>query len=420
MNVMDALRIAMRAIVANRLRSALTALGLIIGVSSVIVLIAVGQGAQKGVIDRIAGLGTNLVFVQPGVAEDAQTGVRGGFGSGSGLTADDADAIAEAEIPGVTGVVSQTNLTTQIIAGSNNQVVDVVGATAAYAQVRGLDVADGAFISDRDVERKAQSIVLGARIAETLFPDSDPMGKSVRLSLGGGRITFNFRVIGVLEPEGGTGGESQDDAVFVRVSTMQGRIGRNRNASGQVNVTQITIQTAADADKELVKGEVTDLLLRRHLVTEPDFVIQSQEDLIGAANEVTMTLSILLGSVAGISLIVGGIGVMNIMLVSVTERTREIGIRRAVGARARDITRQFVTEALALSIGGGLLGIALGVGVSFAANGSEFGGQQMVTVIQPWSILVAFLVAGAVGLLSGSYPAHRASALDPIEALRTE
>ena len=421
MNLVVGFYIAFRAIFANRLRSALTALGLVIGVSSVIVLIAVGQGAQKNVIDRIRGLGANLVFVQPGISGQTQAGARGRFGSAVTLTSEDAEAIEEEAIDGITGVVSQINFNAQAIAGPNNLQVAIVGTTQQYPRIRGLEVADGVFISDRDVDRKALSIVLGSLVANTLYPDQDSMGRSVRLSLGGGRITFNFRVVGVMK-EVGTGGEAEthDNSVFIPVSTLQGRIGRFRTASGAVRVSQISVQTDPEANKELIKAHITDLLLRQHLVAEPDFVVQSQEDLISASNEVTLVLSILLGSIAGISLVVGGIGVMNIMLVSVTERTREIGIRRAVGARSRDIMTQFVIEALTLCIAGGLMGIVVGVGVSVAVTGSQVGGQDVITVVQPWSIAVAFVVAAVVGLVSGSYPAYRAARLDPIEALRME
>ena len=421
MNLLAGFNIAIRAIFANRLRSALTALGLVIGVSSVIVLIAVGQGAQQDVVDRIRGLGTDLIFVQPGISGQGQAGPRGRFGSALTLTDTDAQAIAEAQIDGITSVVSQINLNAQAIAGPNNLQVPVIGTTSEYPGVRGLRVAEGGFISHRDVDRKALSIVLGSLSASTLFPDQDPLGRSVRLSLGGGRITFNFRVIGVMEQEG-SGGESEthDNSVFIPVSTLQSRIGRFRSSSGDVNVTQISIQTGTDANKELVKAQITDLLLRRHLVAEPDFVVQSQEDLVSASNEVTLVLSILLGSIAGISLVVGGIGVMNIMLVSVTERTREIGIRRALGARSKDIMTQFVIEALTLCATGGVLGIVLGVGLSMAVSGRQIGEQDVTTVVQTWSIAVAFVVAALVGLLSGSYPAYRAARLDPIEALRTE
>ena len=421
MNLVAGFNIAVRAIFANSLRSALTALGLVIGVSSVIVLIAVGQGAQQEVIQRIQGLGADLIFIQPGISGQQRTGARGGFGSSLTLTADDADAIAQLGIADVTGVVSQINLNAQAIAGSNNLQVPVIGTTQDYPRIRGLEVANGAFVTNRDVNRKALSMALGSMVAETLFPNEDPIGRNVRLSLGGGRITFNFRVIGVMEPEGGGGQiDTHDNSVFIPVSTLQSRLRFQRTTSGAVNVSQISVQTAQDANKELIKAEITDVLLRRHEVLEPDFVIQSQEDLISASNEVTLVLSILLGSIAGISLVVGGIGVMNIMLVSVTERTREIGIRRAVGARSGDIMTQFVIEALTLCVAGGVLGIIVGVGISMAVSGAKIGDQDVATVVQPWSIAVAFVVSVLVGLFSGTYPAYRASTLDPIEALRME
>jgi len=221
-----------------------------------------------------------------------------------------------------------------------------------------------------------------------------------------------------MAPKGGSNGGQQDSYVYVPVATLQSRIGFVRNPTGEINVNQINVQTVSNADKTRVQQTITDFLAQRHAVATPDFTVQSQDDLIGAAGEVSRTLSILLGSIAGISLVVGGIGVMNIMLVSVTERTREIGIRRAVGARARDIIMQFVTEALALCAGGGVLGIVIGVGVAVGIDGRDIADQQMSTVVQPWSIFVAFGVAAGIGALSGSYPAYRASRLDPITALR--
>ena len=225
-------------------------------------------------------------------------------------------------------------------------------------------------------------------------------------------------VIGVLEEQGGV--SEANDQVFVPINATVGRLRFLYTPSGDLRVTEIDVQTSADADGERVKEAITELLLFRHEVAEPDFVIQSQDDLISAATEVSNTLSILLGSIAGISLLVGGIGVMNIMLVSVTERTREIGIRRAVGATTRDVMMQFVAEALMLSVFGGMVGIALGVGLALAINGREIGGQEMITLIQPWSIAAAFFVAAGVGFASGSYPAYRATAIDPVAALRNE
>jgi putative ABC transport system permease protein len=363
----DAAAIAFRALNSNRLRSALTTLGMIIGVSSVIVLIAVGQGSQKGVEDRIRGLGANLLFVRPGAATEG--GARGQQGGGATLTLADADALAEAAIPGVEGVAPQVTIPGQAIAGPSNQGVTVVGTTPS-------------------------------------------------VTFAGGRIGLNFRVVGVMAARGGTG--EADNYVFVPLPTIQSRLNFVRNPTGQVFVQQINVQTGQRVDQQIVSAAVSDLLLQRHGVATPDFTVQSQEDLLGAAGEVSRTLSILLGSVAGISLLVGGIGVMNIMLVNVAERTREIGIRAAIGARRGDIMSQFVAEALALSIVGGLLGVLLGVGASYGLNGREVSGTAMVTVIEAWSIGVAFAVSAAIGILSGIYPAYRASRLDPIAALRNE
>jgi putative ABC transport system permease protein len=420
MSLLDALRVALRAIFSSRLRSSLTTLGLVIGVSSVIVLIAVGQGTQKGVTDRIRRLGTDLIFVEPGVQQAAGGGAAGGAGSAQTLTTGDADAIADAFIPGVIGVSPQLNINAQAIAGTENLGVTIVGTTAGYVAVHDSELRSGSFLTpEQDTDLV---VVLGSRVAETLFPGLDPVGQDLRLSFAGGRLTLGFLVIGVMEERGGSGGDA-DDQVFITTASLLSRIRFLRGATGGVDgtpVTQIAIQTAPGADEEQVKGAISDLLLFLHETSEPDFVIQSQDDLISAATEVSNTLSLLLGSIAGISLLVGGIGVMNIMLVSVTERTREIGIRRAVGARASDIVRQFVTEALTLSLFGGLVGVGLGVGIALAVSGREVGGQEMTTVIQPWSIIAAFAVAGGVGLISGSYPAYRATAVDPIAALRNE
>jgi putative ABC transport system permease protein len=412
----DAAAIAFRALNSNRLRSALTTLGMIIGVSSVIVLIAVGQGSQKGVEDRIRGLGANLLFVRPGAATEG--GARGQQGGGATLTLADAEALAEAAIAGVEGVAPQVTIPGQAIAGPSNQGVTVVGTTPSYTSVRSSPVAQGDFFSDADVDRRALTVVLGGAVATTLFPDGDAIGQTMRVTFAGGRIGLNFRVVGVMAARGGTG--EADNYVFVPLPTIQSRLNFVRNPTGQVFVQQINVQTGQRVDQQIVSAAVSDLLLQRHGVATPDFTVQSQEDLLGAAGEVSRTLSILLGSVAGISLLVGGIGVMNIMLVNVAERTREIGIRAAIGARRADIMSQFVAEALALSIVGGLLGVLLGVGASYGLNGREISGTPMVTVIEAWSIGVAFAVSAVIGILSGIYPAYRASRLDPIAALRNE
>ena len=418
MSALDTIRIALRAIFANRLRSALTSLGLIIGVSSVIVLIAIGQGTQKGVTDRIQGLGTNLIFIESSAA--ATTSQGGGFAGlvSSTLVQGDATAIAADGIPGVTAVAARMSIDSQAIAGANNVGAEIVATSSGYSDVRDLALRSGSFLAPFHDEERSLVAVLGARVADTLYPAQDPVGQEVRLSFAGGRITFSFVVIGVLEEQGGA--SEADDQVFVPLSATAGRLRFLYTPRGDLRVTQIDVQSASGSDGEGIKEEISELLLYLHDTTEPDFVVQSQDDLISAATEVSNTLSILLGSIAGISLVVGGIGVMNIMLVSVTERTREIGIRRAVGATTRDIVMQFVAEALMLSIFGGIVGIAIGIGASLAVNGREVGGQEMVTLIQPWSIAAAFLVAAGVGFASGSYPAYRATVIDPVAALRNE
>ena len=418
MSLLDTVNIALRAIFANRLRSALTSLGLIIGVSSVIVLIAIGQGTQKGVTDQIQGLGTDLIFIESSAA--ATTSQGGGFAglASSTLVQSDATAIVANGIPGVTSAAARVVIDAQAIAGANNVGAEIVGTSSGYAEVRDLALRSGSFITPAHDSGRSLVAVLGARVADTLYPNLDPVGQEVRLSFAGGRITLGFVVIGVLEEQGGV--SEANDQVFVPLSASAGRLRFLYTPSGDLRASQIDVQSETGADSEQVKEEITQLLLFLHETAEPDFVIQSQDDLISAATEVSNTLSILLGSIAGISLLVGGIGVMNIMLVSVTERTREIGIRRAVGATTRDIVMQFVTESLMLSIFGGIIGIAIGVGVAIAVNGRELGGQEMVTLIQPWSIAAAFLVAAGVGLASGSYPAYRATVIDPVAALRNE
>ncbi len=287
-----------------------------------------------------------------------------------------------------------------------------------YAEVRDLATRSGSFITPRHDESSSLVAVLGARVAETLYPGADPLGQEVRLSFANGRITLAFLVIGVLKEQGGA--SEANDQVFVSLGGIANRLRFLFTPTGDLRVTQIDVQTADGADETRVKEQLGELLLFLHDTAEPDFVIQSQDDLISAATEVSNTLSLLLGSVAGISLLVGGIGVMNIMLVSVTERTREIGIRRAVGATTGDIVTQFVIEALTLSLVGGVVGIAIGIGTSLLLDGRELGGQAMTTLIQPWSIAAAFLVAAVVGFASGSYPAYRATEVDPIAALRNE
>ncbi len=418
MNLLDALAVALRMVWTNRLRSVLTMLGMIIGVSSVIILVAVGQGAVKGIEDQIRGLGTNLVFVLPGAAQGAG-GAAGAAGSSQTVTRADADALAASSIPGIVAVVPQLTTGGQVVTTAGNVRSQVIGTTPAYAEVRSTALSSGAFFNDQDVSRAALKAVIGSEIASTLFPNGEAVGQTVRITFQG-NVTFNFVVIGVLTAKGG-GFLSGDSNVIVPIAALQARVGSiGRNAKGQVYVNQIDVQIAPEASQATVKTAITDLLASRHAVATPDFQVQTQDDLLGTVSMVSAVLSLLLGSIAGISLVVGGIGVMNIMLVSVTERTREIGIRLAIGASAGDIIQQFLTEALALTITGGLIGVLLGTSVAYAVNGQQIAGATMSTSVQPWSIVLAFLVSAIIGVLSGLYPAWRASRLDPITALRAD
>ncbi|MBM01509.1 MAG: hypothetical protein CL762_02160 [Chloroflexi bacterium] len=419
MSLKDLILISLRAIASNGLRSLLTTLGIIIGVSSVIVLMAIGQGAVKGVLDEINQLGTNLIFIEPGSSEEG--GQKGAAGSAITLTREDGQAIIDSQISEVEKVTSMIDFGAQAITSSNNVGVQVVGTELSYSEIRRLNMREGRFIDENDVEKKSLNIVLGHTISEQLFPEDSPIGKNVRISIAGGRILFNFRVIGVISEKGASVGVDEDNAVFIPVSTLQARISFIKNPTGETNVNNIIIQTSEDADESRIKELISQILMDRHKVNSPDFIIESQKDLLQAFSGIANILSLLLGGIAGISLAVGGIGVMNIMLVSVTERTREIGIRRAVGATKSDIIKQFVWEALTLSSLGGIIGIIIGVIISFILDGQfTFDEFTLRTVIQPWSIFVAFAVSFAIGLVSGVYPAFRASRLDPIMALRNE
>ncbi len=299
MSLLDTVNIALRAILANRLRSALTSLGLIIGVSSVIVLIAIGQGTQKGVTDRLQGLGTDLIFIESSAA--ATTSQGGGFAglASSTLVEGDAKAITANGIPGVTSAAARVAIDAQAIVGANNVGAEIIGTSSGYAEVRDLALRSGSFITPVHDDERSLVAVLGARVADTLYPSFDPVGQEVRLSFAGGRITLAFVVIGVLEELGGA--SEANDQVFVPLSASAGRLRFLYTPSGDLRVTQIDVQSEREADNERVKEDITELLLFLHETAEPDFVIQSQDDLISAATEVSNTLSILLGSIAGIS-----------------------------------------------------------------------------------------------------------------------
>ena len=426
MSVIDTIRTALAALAANKLRSSLTMLGIIIGVSAVITLMAVGQGSQKGVTERIQGLGSNLIFIRPGQsqASNVQAAVYGG----QALTLVDTDAYAindPERFPYVEGVAPQVDFEGRLIAGGENTTTTVIGTTPDYPYVRDFYLARGQFISDDDITRKGLVAVLGHGVAQTLFGDSEPIGKSVRLAVGppSMSITFNFRVIGVMEPKGATATGDEDDLMFIPLPTMQARIPFLRNPQGLSNVFQISVKVSDRDDFERAEKEIAALLRQRHNVTKDDFEILTQTDvadLKAAETEISQTLWAAMAAIAGISLAVGGIGIMNIMLVSVTERTREIGIRKAVGATGGDILRQFLVEALMVTMAGGAIGVILGVTLATLADGRTILEQSVRAEVSLVAVVLAFGVSAVIGLFFGIYPAYNASRLNPIEALHHE
>jgi putative ABC transport system permease protein len=416
MSLFESFRIALRALAANRLRALLTMLGMMIGVAAVISLMSVGRGAQAAVTAQIQGLGTNLLFIRPGSSQ--QGGVRSGQGGVQTLSLDDALAIA-AELDTVVGVAPEVGGSTQLVAKGQNWNTRVVGTTEAYPAVRNVQLAAGDFFTRQQVESRAAVVVLGSVVAQNLFGDEDPLEQSVRISRSG-RAGVTFRIIGVMASKGGTGLGNQDDQVFVPLTAYQTRLQPTRTVRGSYQVSTITVAVADTQIMDQTTQDLGALLRQRHRVVQDDFTIQSQNDFLQTAEQTTGVMTILLGAIAGISLVVGGIGIMNIMLVSVTERTREIGIRKAVGAKRRDILLQFLVEAATVSLLGGLIGMAIGVGLARLLSGLPFNGQRLTTLVTPDAVVLSVTVSAAVGVFFGMYPAMRAAALRPIEALRYE
>ncbi len=393
------------ALSANKARSGLTILGIVIGIASVIAMIAIGQGASATIQSSIQGLGSNLLTIIPGFIQPGRGIVSSGRGSAQTLKNDDADILRQ--ISGVANISPELQRRFQIVSpAGNNTNSTVIGVVPDYALVRNVIAANGSFITDGQVRSLSRVAVLGPTAARDLFGDDDPIGKIIRIS------KINFRVVGVLQAKGSSGFFNPDDTVFVPLSTMQKILA----GADFLSTIAVSVQT-----KELMaqtQDDATAALAAKHRVdpASPDFSIVSQADIIGTLTQVTTTFTIFLASIAGISLIVGGIGIMNMMLTTVTERTREIGLRKAIGAKKRAISMQFLAEAVLLTFLGGIIGVVLGWSTSFVV--SKFAG--IATSVSLASVALAFGVSAAIGIIFGYYPARRAAGLNPIEALRYE
>lgn len=412
MNYQNLFKIAIRAIAANKMRSFLTALGIIIGIAAVITMLAIGQGSKASIKANIAEMGSNMIMISPGA--DMRGGVRQDASSMETLKQADYQSIKD-ECNYISAISPTVNSSGQWIYGNNNTQSSIYGVNQDYLSIRQLKVADGEMFTDTDIKAASKVCILGQTVVDYLFPDgSDPIGKVVRFN------SIPFRVIGVLKKKGyNSMGMEQDDLVLAPYTTVMKRI-MAQNYLGGIVCSAITEEASQPA-----QDQITEILRRNHKLKdatdtteadEDDFNIRSQEEISSMMNSTISTITILLGSVAGISLLVGGIGIMNIMYVSVTERTREIGLRMSVGARGIDILNQFLIKAILLSVTGGIIGVILGVSLSLSLNYFF----HIATQIEPWSIIMSFAVCTFTGVFFGWYPAKKAARLDPIEAIRYE
>lgn len=405
MIISDLLEETFLALSSNKVRSGLTTLGIIIGISSVIAMVSIGQGSQASIQASIQSIGANLIQVQPG-SQRSFGGVVNQRGSAKSLTAEDAKAIAD-EISVAQAVAPEVSSRYQVVAKGANTNTSIVGTTPSYTQVRNVQVAEGSFITDQQQASVAKVAVLGPTVSTDLFGDGvSPVGQTIRIN------GSQFTVIGLTVAKGGSSFSSQDDMIFIPLSTAQ------RYFSGDEYVTSISVQATSEKTVDQLETEITNLLLGRHHLdaASVDFSILNQADIIATASSVTETFTTLLAAVAGISLVVGGIGIMNMMLTSVTERTKEIGLRKAIGAKRKEIEQQFLVESVMLTLAGGVIGIVLGLGISFVVSA-----LGIVSTSVSWSsVLLAFGVSAAIGIVFGYYPARRAAGLNPIVALRYE
>jgi len=416
MNVFEALRLAWSGLLANRLRSSLTMLGILIGVGAVILLVAFGNGASVQVQAQVQALGSNIIYVYPQSARSAG-GVSQGFGSGSTLTQADVDALKDKSLaPHIVTAIPVTNAPGNMTFQNQNWFAQTTGSSQDFAAVRNYTINTGAMFTADDVLNSAKVVVVGQTVIDNLFNGQDPVCQSIKIN------RQNFRVVWTFAPKGSQGLGNQDNVAVVPITSAWAYLSGGRGK----NITQIVVQATDSPSVTAAQQETTNILLDRHKISDPtqaDFTTQSQQDILSTFGQITQTLTILLGSIAAISLVVGGIGIMNIMLVTVTERTREIGIRKAIGARRSDILLQFLIESMVLSGLGGLLGIVVGAGLSYWVGHITLGGLLSTLpppVVSGPSVLLAFGVSVGIGLFFGIYPANRAAALHPIEALRYE
>lgn len=407
MSIIDILQETYAALSANKIRSGLTILGIVIGIGSVIAMISIGQGAQGSIESQIQSIGSNLVLVTPGAQRGPGFQVSSGRGAARTLTQEDADAIIK-NITTAKAVAPEISGRYQITSKGKNTNTSVIGTVGTYTDVRNMEIDTGSFITDQNVRSLSKVAVLGPTARDDLFGQgADAVGQTIRIK------SVEFKVIGITKAKGGTGFGSQDDMIFVPLTSAQ------RFLAGDAYVTTISVQAQDAQSMADIQSQITTLLLDRHHISDPqlaDFSVLNQADILATASSITQTFTILLAAIAGISLVVGGIGIMNMMLTTVTERTKEIGLRKAIGAKKRDINLQFLTEAVILTFIGGAAGIVLGWLISFIITYLNI----LQTQISISSILLAFGVSAAIGIIFGYYPARRAANLNPIEALRYE
>lgn len=408
MHILDTLEETYSALSANKARTGLTMLGIVIGIGSVIAMISIGQGTQSSITSSIQSIGSNLLIIMPGAQKGVGSQVSTGRGGAKTLLQSDVDAIAE--ISGIKSVAAELSSRYQVTAkgeGTNTNTT-VTGTTPSYVDVRNVEVENGSFITNQQIKSLSKVAVIGPTTRDDLFGEnSDPIGKIIRIN------GLEFKVIGITKAKGGSGFSNQDDIVFIPLSSAQ------KYLAGSDYLSTASIQAESEDIMTVIQEDITALLLKRHKISDPtsaDFSIMNQSDILSTASTITTTLTYLLAAIAGISLLVGGIGIMNMMLTTVTERTREIGLRKAIGAKRKDISIQFIIESIVLTFTGGVIGVILGCGAAYLLNLS---GIIQTTISVP-SIFLAFGVSAFIGIVFGYYPARRAASLNPIQALRYE